>query len=214
MVRLIVLLVGLVCGSSSLATDVTVLAGYQFNSDVEISTSVGRRPVSSSAQTPETGSEGDSVAIDDGGVYSLGVDFVFNQNQNQRIGFYLSSRQTSFENNAGLVDRDLRVTHLHFTAMSYYPRGKLEPFVMAGVGAGFFAPGDSTLREVARFSAQIGAGTNYRLNRNLLLRLDLRWLPTFFNDDSTVFCKDGCTISLRSDSYTQVQANAGLMFRF
>ena len=98
--------------------------------------------------------------------------------------------------------------------MSYYPDGNMEPFVLAGVGAGIFNPKDSTLKEVTKISAQLAAGFNYKLFEHLLLRFDVRWLPTFFNGSSSAFCNGGCTIAISSSTYDQIQANAGLMFRF
>jgi opacity protein-like surface antigen len=194
----------------SLATDVTLLTGYQFNSDFEIVSANKLPPVTE----PDTGEPGDDVELEDGAAFSLAVDFVFEQQQTKRIGFYISYEQTEFDDNAGLSDRDMDVTHVHFTAMSYYPQGRLEPFVMAGLGAGFFSPKDSTLKDETKFSAQVGTGTNYRFTDNLLLRLDVRWLGTFFNSSSSAFCSGGCTIAVSSETYSQVQANLGLMYRF
>ena len=194
----------------SLATDITLLTGYQFNSDFEI-VSANKLPPD---VEPSTGEPGDDVELEDGAAFSLAVDFVFQQQQTKRIGFYVSYQQTEFDNNAGLSDRDMDVTHVHFTAMSYYPQGRLEPFVMAGLGAGFFSPKDSSLKDETKFSAQVGAGTNYRFTDALLLRLDLRWLGTFFNSSSSAFCSGGCTIAVNSETYSQVQANLGLMYRF
>lgn len=210
MKRYITLAVFLAFGLPAKATDITLLAGYQFNSDFEVASLDGQLPDDS----PVSGSPGDDIELDDGAAFSLGVDFVYRQNQNQRIGFYVSHQQTEFEDNAGLNDRDMDVTHVHFTAMSYYPQGKFEPFVIAGVGAGFFSPKDSSLKSETQFSMQVGAGANYQLTDNLLLRFDARWLPTFFNGSGSAFCSGGCTIRLSSDTYNQVQVNAGLMFRF
>lgn len=194
----------------SLATDISLLTGYQFNSDFEIVSANRLPPV----VEPTTGEPGDDVELEDGAAFSLAVDFVFERDQTKRIGFYVSHQQTEFDNNAGLTDRDMDVTHVHFTAMSYYPQGRMEPFVMAGLGAGFFSPSDSSLEDETRFSAQVGAGTNYRLTDSLLLRLDLRWLGTFFNSSSSAFCSGGCTVAVSSETYSQVQANVGLMYRF
>ncbi len=194
----------------SLATDVTLLAGYQFNSDFEIVSAKDLPPV----VAPDTGQPGEDVSLEDGEAFSLAVDFVFNQDQTKRIGFYVSHAQTEFDSNAGISDTDMDVTHVHFTAMSYYPQGNLEPFVMAGIGAGFFSPKDSTLDDETKFSGQIGTGTNYRFTDKLLLRLDVRWLATFFNSSGAAFCSGGCTIAVSSEIYSQVQANLGLMYRF
>jgi len=195
---------------SSRATDITLLTGYQFNSDFEIVSANKLPPV----VEPDTGEPGDDVELEDGAAFSLAVDFVFDRDETKRIGFYVSYEQTEFDNNAGLNDRDMDVTHLHFTAMSYYPQGRLEPFVLAGLGAGFFSPKDSTLKDETKFSAQVGAGTNYRFTDSLLLRLDVRWLGTFFNSSGAAFCSGGCTIAVSSETYSQVQANLGLMYRF
>ena len=173
-----------------MATDITLLTGYQFNTDFEIVAANQLPPT----VKPSTGEPGDDVELEDGAAFSLAVDFVFEQQQTKRIGFYVSYEQTEFDSNAGLTDRDMDITHVHFTAMSYYPDGNMEPFVMAGVGAGFFSPKDSTLKDETKFSAQIGAGTNYRFTDSLLLRLDVRWLATFFDSSSSAFCSGGCTI--------------------
>jgi opacity protein-like surface antigen len=208
--RFFTLFICLAYGLSARATDITLLAGYQFNTDFEVAAYSGQPPEA----TPVDSSPGDDIELEDGAAFGIAVDFVFRNNPNQRIGFYISHQQTDFDDNAGLAETDLDVTHVHFTAMSYYPDGNLEPFVMAGLGAGFFSPKDSSLDDETQFSAQIGAGTNYRMSDALLLRFDVRWLPTFFNNSSSAFCSGGCTIRLSSDTYNQVQVNAGLMFRF
>ena len=210
MARLSILIALLSYCLPSLATDVTLLAGYQFNSNFEIVSANDLPPV----VEPNTGQPGDSVELDDGAAYSLAVDFVFEQQQDKRIGFYVSRQQSQFESNAGLANSDLDITHVHFTAMSYYPQGRMEPFVMAGIGAGFFSPKDSTLKDETKFSGQVGAGTNYRFTDDLLLRLDVRWLATFFDSSGAAFCSGGCTIAVSSKTYSQVQANIGLMYRF
>ena len=210
MPRICILIALLTYCLPSLATDVSLLAGYQFNSDFEI-VSANQLPPQ---VEPATGEPGDDVELDDGAAFSLAVDFVFQQQQTKRIGFYVSYEQTQFESNAGLTNPDMDITHVHFTAMSYYPQGRLEPFVLAGLGAGFFAPKDPTLKDETKFSGQVGAGTNYQLTENLLLRMDVRWLATFFDSNGAAFCSGGCTIAVSSSTYSQVQANLGLMYRF
>lgn len=208
--RLIPLLALAACSLPSLATDVILSAGYLFNSDFEVASFNNGAPQVS----PATGEPGDDISLDDAPSFSLAVDFVFERDLTKRIGFFVSHAQTEFESNAGLSNPDMDITHVHFTAISYYPQGKLEPFVMAGIGAGFFSPEDSTLEDETLFSAQVAAGTNYRFTDQFLLRMDLRWIPTFFDGGGTVFCSGGCTIAVSSDTYSQIQANIGLMYRF
>ena len=98
--------------------------------------------------------------------------------------------------------------------MNYYPSGKSEPFVAAGVGGGYFSTADKSLKDVTVFSAQIAGGTNYKLTDNLLLRLEARWIASFFNGGSAMFCSGGCAIAVKSEVHNQFQANIGLQYRF
>lgn len=192
------------------ATDLTFLAGYQFNTDFEISTLDQFPPI----LPPQTGDPGDSVTLEEGSTFGLAMDFVFKNNPDQRIGFFISRQQTDFESSGGLFNSSMDVTHVHFTGMNYYARGKMEYFVLLGIGVGFYSPADKTLDNETRLSGQIGAGTNYKFSDSLLLRMDIRWIPTFFNSSGAAFCNGGCTIKLSSDVYNQVQVNIGLMYRY
>jgi opacity protein-like surface antigen len=201
----------LVCILSSQvrATDLTLLFGYQANGDFELSDSFDQSP-----NGQDLGEPGDDLSLDGGAAVSVAVDFVFNNDPNARIGFFVTRHEGEFDSNAGLDDVEMEVTHIHFTAMNYYPSGNWEPFVLAGIGAGIFSPEDSSLSDDTLFSAQIGGGANYKISENLLLRFDARWIPTFFNGSASGICSGGCTIALKSDVYNQFQANVGLQFRF
>jgi opacity protein-like surface antigen len=191
------------------ATDITLLYGQQFNSDFEVSSAENLPSGLQSNPVP-----GEKIQLDNGAVFGLAVDFIFANNPDQRIGFFLSRQQSGFDSSAALTDDDIDITHIHFTAMNYYPSGKWEPFALLGLGAANFAPKDNTLKNVTRFSGQIAGGTNYRFSENALLRLELRWIPTFFGGSTTVFCDGGCTVSVTSSVYSQLQANIGLQYRF
>jgi opacity protein-like surface antigen len=190
------------------ATDLSLLAGYQYNDEFEFS--------DEAALTPEEvgGVPGDDIDVDGGAAFSLALDLDIFKDPNQRIGLYLSHHQATIDSDAGLVDDEMGVTHLHFTGMNYYPRGNWEHFVLAGIGATFFDPDDSTLDSDTRFSMQVGGGTAYRLTDNLLLRIDARWIPAFFNESSSGICSGGCVIAVKSETYSQIQVNAGITFRF
>ncbi|MEH6581653.1 MAG: hypothetical protein V7754_06925 [Halioglobus sp.] len=209
MIKRFLLIVGFSVAFQAQAADLTLLAGYQVNDDFEIEANL-----EGGQSSQISGQPGDDLSADGGGVLGLAVDFVFNGNPNQRIGFFVSHHETEFDTGAGLADRDMSVTHLHFTAMNYYPNGNWEPFVLAGVGAGHFSPADKSLKDTTRLSGQIAGGTNYKLSENLLIRLEARWIPTFFNGSSAGICSGGCVIALKSDMYSQFQANIGLQFRF
>jgi opacity protein-like surface antigen len=196
-------------GIQPYAADLTFLIGYQGNSDFELSDSIDTlRPNQS------IGESGDNLNLDGGLATSIAIDFLFNEQLNHRFGFYLSHHETGFEANAGLQDVDIDVIHLHFTAMNYYPRGRWEPFVAAGVGGGNFSPADKSLKDETVFSAQVAGGVNYKLTEAFLLRFEARWIGSFFNGGSAIFCSGGCTIAVKSNVYNQFQANIGFQYRF
>ena len=204
MLRATLITLAYILSSQAIATDLTLLLGYQGNSDFELSESIDQ----------SLGEPGDDLSLDGGAALSMAVDFVFNNDPNARIGFFLTQHEGEFESGAGLEDVEMDVTHVHFTAMNYYPSGNWERFVLAGIGAGVFSPTDNSLKDVTKFSAQIGGGANYKISENLLLRFDARWIPTFFNGSVSGICSGGCTVAIKSDVYHQFQANIGLQLRF
>ena len=113
-----------------------------------------------------------------------------------------------------MTDDGLDITHLHFTAQTLWPSGRWEPYLMLGIGAGHFAPDDSTLKSKTFVSGQIAGGTSLQVAEHVLLRLGVRWLPTFFNGGGAVFCNGSCTVAVKSSLWNQGTAEVGLQFRF
>jgi opacity protein-like surface antigen len=206
MVRITALFIVMLINASAFAVDFTLLGGQQFNGDFEVA--VTNSP-SASSTTP-----GEDIELDSGSVVGFALDFNYQGDPEQRVGLFVSHQQTNFDANAGLLDDELDVTHVHITFMRYYPNDKWEPFVLAGIGAALYSPEDSTLSDESQFSAQIAGGANYKLTDNLLLRFDARWLPTFFDSDGAIFCSGGCAIRIDSALFNHFQTNVGLMFRF
>jgi hypothetical protein len=130
---------------NAVAVDLTLLAGYTVSAEFE---------------NIETETE---VRIDESPSYALALDFPFQNMANQRWGFYLSYQETAFSGEAELADSDLSITHLQFTAMTLWPQGRWEPFLLLGVGGAHFSPDDSTLQSVTRISGQIAGGANLKL---------------------------------------------------
>ena len=178
------------------AVDLTLLLGYTVSAEFE------------NVET-ET-----AVKVDESPNYALAVDFPFQGKANQRWGFYLSHQLTEFSSEAELGDSDLSITQLQFTAMTLWPQGRWEPFLLLGVGGAHFSPSDSTLSNVTRISGQIAGGTNFKFSEHLLLRLGARWVPTFFSGNSAVFCDGGCTVGVSSSVWSQGVVDIGLQFRF
>lgn len=182
--------------SAALAVDLTLLAGFQANSDFE------------DAET------GKNLGVEDGAVFAIAVDVPLRGSPTERLGFYLSHQQTRFASAAPLADRDMAITHLHFTAMSLWPSGRWEPFLLLGLGGAYFSPGDGALESKTFVSGQIAGGTNLKITERFLLRLGVRWLPTFFNGGGAVFCNGSCNIAVKSEIWNQGLVDVGLQFRF
>lgn len=205
MLRIAALVFCAALSAPALATDLSLLLGWQYNRDMEI----GEDPI------PDTpGQPGDAIELDSDAAYTLALDFPLPGDADARLGALVTHSQTRFDDVAGLRDRGMDVTHVHFTGIRYYPRGRWEPFAMAGIGAGFFDPQDGTLDSATRFSGHIAGGANYRLGESLLLRFEARWLATFFDSRGAAICSGGCAVAFESSTYSQVQLNAGLLFRF
>jgi len=194
--------------ATAAATDLLLLAGYQHNADFEVASEEGDFTL------PPGTSPGDSIELDGGGVGAIGIDFAIFDNPDQRVGLWGSRHTGSFGATSALTQADMGITHLHFTGTSYYPQGNWEHFVLAGIGATQYSPDDATLEDDTRFSFQVGGGTQLKIGSRLLLRLEARWIPTLFDSSAAGICSGGCIIAVKSDTYSQVQLNAGLVLRF
>ena len=161
-----------------------------------------------------SGEPGDDIALDGGAALGVAVDWVYRGEADKRVGLFLSHSEGEFDAAAGLSDPDMSSTHLHFTGTSYYPVGRWERFVQAGLGVTYYSPDDDTLEDDTRFSLQLAAGANYRLSERFLFRLEARWIPAVLSSDAAGLCSGGCTIAIKSEFYSQFQLNAGLMLRY
>ena len=178
------------------AVDVTLLAGYQFNSDFE------------------NGVTEEDIRVKDGGMGAIAVDFPLAGYGNERLGFYLSYQPTRLSDNSELEDRDLDISHLHFTAMTAFPSGRWEPFILLGIGAARYAPGDSSLDAGVFLSGQIAGGASLKITETFLLRFGARWIPTFFDGGGAALCNGDCTVVVKTSVWNQGVADIGLQFRF
>lgn len=178
------------------ATDLSLLVGYTVSGDFE---------------NVDTRSE---VAIDETPSYALAIDFPYRNRPDQRVGLYLSHQDTAFSDDAALADSDVAITHLQFTAMTLWLRGRWEPFVLLGLGGVHYAPADASLKSLTRLSAQVAGGFNYQVTDSFLLRGGVRWVPTFFDGSGAAFCDGGCSLGISGTVWSQVVIDTGVQFRF
>jgi opacity protein-like surface antigen len=201
---LLVFYVSTCWAESSMATEVSLLGGVQFNADYVVDDGIA----------PESGRSGDDISVGNGPVFGVAIDLGVLPDPTDRIGIYLSQHSTEIGANAGLGDSDLLVTQLHFTGTKLYPAGDWEGFVTAGVGGTHFDPDDSSLRSSTEFSFQVGGGAQYKISEAFLFRIEARWIPIITSTDAAGICSGGCIIAVDSSVYSQVQINAGFSVRF
>jgi opacity protein-like surface antigen len=95
------------------------------------------------------------------------------------------------------------------------------PYLAATVGAAFFDVKTDGFNSDTFFSFSIGPGLQIRPNDRLGIRLEARVFGTLVGSDSKLFCVSnpgggaaGCAISITGEVFWQMQAMAGVVFRF
>lgn len=191
------------------ATELSILAGYQFNDEFVVTDDITTNP-----PPGEPGQPGESIGVDNGASGAIALDVDFGEDPTDRIGLFVSTQSTDIGASAGLADTGLQVSYLHFTGTKHYDMGGWTSFALAGIGATILDPDDASLSSTTEFSIQVGGGAYIPLTERLLLRFDARWLPTFTGTGVAGICSGGCVIAIESDLYHQVQVNAGVTLRF
>ncbi|MBL8346251.1 MAG: hypothetical protein JNN03_12475 [Rubrivivax sp.] len=117
---------------------------------------------------------------------------------------------------AGTVqEMPLRLTHLHVGGVNYFegPVGG-GPYVVGGLGITQLTPRLPGTSSKVRASMNLGIGHEWLLSKPLALRLELRAHIVAIGSDGAFFCSGGCTVAIRADTLTQVEAAVGLRVGF
>jgi len=159
-------------------------------------------------------SHSDKVSIDESGHYGLMLGLTTADPGNIYLSF---SRQSTDLASAGMFSprliTPLVVDYIHLGGTLYFPKGDVQPYITASVGATRMQP--EFWSSETRFSLGIGGGVEYRLTPYLGLMADLRGYATFMDSDTALFCNETeCLWRVTADVMWQVQANLGLTFRF
>lgn len=109
----------------------------------------------------------------------------------------------------------LRLTHLHLGGVNYFdgPVGA-GPYVVGGLGITQLTPRLPGTSSKVRASMNLGIGHEWALAKSLALRLELRAHIVAIGSDGAFFCSGGCTVAIRADTLTQVEAAVGLRLGF
>ncbi|MEO1576899.1 MAG: outer membrane beta-barrel protein [Pseudomonadota bacterium] len=109
--------------------------------------------------------------------------------------------------------------YLHAGGTYVFREERLAPFLSMTFGVSRLTPDDGALSEETYFSASMGLGLRYELQRNLGLRLEARAMGLFGKSNSLVFCEtvvggEDCFVGGDRGVIPQLEVLAGLSFRF
>jgi len=97
----------------------------------------------------------------------------------------------------------------------------VRPYLAATVGAAFFDVKTEGFNSDTFFAFSIGPGLQIRPNDRLGIRLEARVFGTLVRSGSTLFCVSnpggdtaGCAFTIAGEMFWQLQAMAGVVFRF
>lgn len=120
---------------------------------------------------------------------------------------------------AGDPQFDVDVEYWHFGGNYSFEYDDERPFLAFTLGISRFDPYPPDLRAETYPSASIGGGWQLRSTKRLGVRIEGRVFTTFVDGDSDTFCGSiggtgVCAFDIESETLTQWEARAGLVFRF
>jgi hypothetical protein len=149
--------------------------------------------------------------------YGVALDLATDE-QTQYELFY--SRQSTSLGPASPAPSDTVIEYLHLGGtLTMGESQRFQPYIIGTLGVTRFSPDSPIGRDRIYFSLSLGAGLRVPLNNHLALRLEMRGFATFFNTNSTVFCRSDqsggvCQIHGSGSAFFQGDALAALAYTF
>jgi len=165
----------------------------------------------------------DATGLDIESSMSYGFTFGYVLNASQQIDFLWSRQETDLDilgSVAGLEDQLSGFTTDYYQVEGSYIMGATDDpvrgFFAFGAGATRFSAPDGFSGSETKLSVSIGGGAKITLGKSIGLRIQGRWIPTFFNSDQAIFCSSGggCIASANGDIVSQAEVTTGLVVRF
>lgn len=110
----------------------------------------------------------------------------------------------------------LDVTYLHVGGLNFFdgPAGR-GPYVSGGLGLTHMSPRLPGTSSRTRGSMSVGIGYQWMpAAGGVALRTELRGYATLIRSDGAFFCSGGCTVSIRGDTMSQLEAMIGVSVGF
>lgn len=184
--------------------ELTPFAGFRLGGDFEV------RSAGTSTTEDLTFDDTRSLGL------TLNVDLA---EPGKQLELYFARQETQVHSSEALFTPpatalDVVIVQLQFGGLYFPEGGTTGPFVSGVAGLTRLEPKPDGLRNHNRASISLGGGYKLPLNRNLLMRFDLRGIYTALDNGASVFCSGGCTAVFESSGFIQVEASAGLTLRF
>jgi hypothetical protein len=152
------------------------------------------------------------------GAVSLAFDWPYDASR--QLQLLLSHQRTRLElaptsTPGAPSELPLSVSYLHLGGLNYF-EGQVGqgPYIAGGLGITQFSPRLQGTSSRTRASMNVGLGYHLPLGASLALRTELRGYVTLINSQGSFFCSGGCTVQIKGDTLTQVEAMVGLTLQF
>lgn len=156
------------------------------------------------------------LSVDEGDAHGFTVEYTF---ANQWRMEFIWDRQDSWllgdPDGAGSVPlAPIQLTSYLLGGNYYFSRDSLRPYLGFHVGATTVDSGG--LSDHTRGAFSLGLGSKYALTEHLLLDLRLRWVATWLDSNSSLYCRlpGECYTASQTDLLDQAHVTLGLNFRY
>jgi hypothetical protein len=159
---------------------------------------------------------GDTLQLQDTPTH--GVIFGWQLNHEQEIELLYSRQQTRLQSNNSAIPQsdlfalDIHTLHLGGTVLSETTH-QLQGFLSGGLGITRYTPALFAANSETRASLSLGIGAKWMPLKSIGLRLEARGYGSLFNDNTSIFCSGGCTLSVSGDLLSQYAIFAGIIIR-
>ncbi|MBL8290128.1 MAG: hypothetical protein JNL85_19230 [Rubrivivax sp.] len=162
------------------------------------------------------------LALRGGAAYSLAFEWPYDDHRAWQV--WLSRQGTRLRLGAAAAtpgtpgEMPLVLTTLQMGGVNYFdsPGGRRPsgPYVAGGLGLTHLAPDLAGTSARTRWSMSLALGHEWPLAGTVSWRAELRAHLTLLNSEGGFFCSGGCTVFIRGDTLTQVEALVGLRVGF
>jgi opacity protein-like surface antigen len=163
------------------------------------------------------------IRVDPKDAFSWGARLGFNVTPNWEVGGLFSLQSTDLEA-SGIVNLSLGQTIYNYHGYFAYnfgdPEAKARPYLLGGLGATQFGSLSTPVGDVGgetQFSTTWAAGLKLFPGKNVGIRLEARWTPTYIKTDPEGYWCDpywGCYTVGDAEYANQYELSGGIILRF